>query len=152
MILVWFLMSNVANHGSFTDDGWGGGRVRAAFFFVAQLKILKKECFQSDSSGPQMPGWGCRPPSVAHLFSPQSFYPMCEGRHKHTSKQTPANTPTQPLQMCRIIRSFLVVRFLFNCVGVFMFIRTTRIHLSGPLFQRETKARFIPSNYWFFFF
>lgn len=78
---------------------------------------------------------------------------MYEGRHECTSRQTTANTPTQPLQMCRIICSFLVVRFSFNCVGVFVFIRTTRIHLSrAPFTKEKQRYLFILSNYCFFFF
>lgn len=153
MILVWFLMSTLANR--FIYRWWMRWMKSHSSFSVAQLKIKKKkkECFQIDCSGTQTLGWGCRPPSVAHLFSTTSFYPMYEGRHECTSRQTTANTPTQPLQMCRIICSFLVVRFSFNCVGVFVFIRTTRIHLSRAPFTKEKQRHlFILSNYCFFFF
>lgn len=100
------------------------------------------ECFQID---------GC-PPSVADLFSPTSLHPRSEGRHERTSRQTTANTPTQPLQMRRIIRSFLVVRFSFNCVGVIVFVRTTHIHLFRTPFSKEKQRHlFILSNYCFLY-
>lgn len=65
------------------------------------------------------------------------------------SIQTTENTPTQPLNMRKIIvtRHSGSELFIF-CVGGFVFIRTTHPHLFGAAFSKDTQMHlFICSNY-----
>lgn len=74
---------------------------------------------------------------------------MCEWWQECASRQTPENTPTQLLNMRKIIVTRRSGSELFiSCVGGFVFIRTTHPHLFRASFSKETQMHlFILSNY-----